>query len=160
MPVATRSLRLIALALLLGTGLVHAKSKTPEARLELAPTATAQEFAAQRESIESAIADKEAYAELRAEDRRMVVTSLDQIAARLAASESVQALPADQQTALAAEQAEVNQILERAHADSRLVCTREKEMGSNFRRNVCLTVAQRRRNADQARGMVRSGDAG
>ena len=46
-----------------------------------------------------------------------------------------------------------------AHADSRLVCTREKEMGSNFRRSVCLTVAQRRRQADSAQQMARPQDA-
>ena len=45
---------------------------------------------------------------------------------------------------------EVNETLETARHDSRIVCTREATMGSNRTRRVCLTVAQRRRQSGDA----------
>lgn len=143
----------LLLALPLGTGLAQAKA-APEVLLDLQAAPTAEAFEARREQITLAIADKEAFAELRAADRKVVLDTLGHIGTKLEASGSVAALDDGERSALLQRQAELNSILETARKDSRLVCTREKTMGSNFRRSVCMTVAQRRRNSEQAQGMV------
>jgi len=144
---------LFALAFLV-VALPASAKREETVQLTLAPGTTASEFAAQRERIETAIKHPEHYAEMRAEDRKGVRDALDRIGSQLESAGSVAALEESGRAALIAEQGEVNKRLEQAHHDSRLVCTREKVIGSSMRRNVCLTVAQRRRTADEARGLV------
>lgn len=149
MALGNSKLRLLALALVVSCGTVQAKRDEP-ARLELAADATTASLAEQRAMIEGAIKDADDYAELRAADRKQVRDALDAMAGQLDGAGSLAALSDVDRKALLAQQDEVNGILEVAHGDSRLVCKREKEIGSNFRRNVCMTVAQRRRLSEQA----------
>jgi hypothetical protein len=149
-------LRLLALALVAFSFTAQAK-RDEAARLELSADATTATLAEQRASIEGAIKDTEDYVELRASDRKQVRDAMDQMATQLETAGTLAALSDTDRKALLAQQDEVNAILKTAHGDSRLVCTREKEMGSNFRRSVCLTVAQRRRQADSAQQMNRPG---
>ena len=142
-------LRLLALAALLCAGAAQAK-RDDAARLDLPADATPSQLAQQREQIEGAIKDTEAYAELRAADRQQVRESLDRMAGQIEAAGSLAALSEADRAALMAQQEEVNALLETAHGDSRMICKREKEIGSNFRRSVCMTVAQRRRMSEQA----------
>ena len=143
------NLRLLALALVVISGSAQAKRDEP-ARLELAADATTASLAEQRAAIEGAIKDADDYAELRAADRKQVRDALDRMAGQLETAGSLAALSEAERSALLAQQDEVNGILSTAHGDSRMVCKREKEIGSNFRRNVCMTVAQRRRMSEQA----------
>lgn len=154
MALGTAPLPLLVFALLVFGGAAHAKRDEP-ARLELAADATTASLAEQRAGIEGAITDNDDYVELRASDRKQVLDALDLMAVQLETAGSLAALPDAEREALLARQDEVNAVLKTAHGDSRLVCTREKEMGSNFRRSVCLTVAQRRRQADSAQQMAR-----
>lgn len=154
MALGNPKLRLLALALVAFSFTAQAKRDEP-ARLALAADATTTSLAEQRAGIEDAIKDSEDYVELRASDRKQLRDAMDGMARQLDAAGSVAALPEAGRVALLAQQDEVNAVLKTAHADSRLVCTREKEMGSNFRRSVCLTVAQRRRQADSAQQMAR-----
>lgn len=154
MTLGTAPLRLLAFALLVFVGSAEAKRNEP-ARLELAADATTESVAVQRAGIESAIKDSEDYAELRASDRKLVRAALDQIAGQLETAGSLAALSETDRTALLAQQDEINGILTTAHGDSRMVCKREKEMGSNFRRTVCMSVAQRRRMSESAQMMGR-----
>lgn len=156
MALGNSRLHLLAFALVAFSCTAQAKRDEP-ARLELAADATTASLAEQREAIEGAIKDSEDYVELRASDRKQVRDAMDQMATQLEAAGSLSALADANRAALLAQQEEVNQILETAHGDSRMVCTREKEMGSNFRRSVCLTVGQRRRQADSAQQMTRPG---
>lgn len=149
MALGNPKLRLLALALLVFSGAAQAKRDEP-ARLELATDATTASLAEQRVVIEGAIKDADDYAELRAADRKQVRDALDAMAGQLEGAGSLAALSDADRKSLLAQQDEVNGILRTAHADSRLVCKREKEIGSNFRRNVCMTVAQRRRMSEQA----------
>lgn len=143
-----------ALACLLAALPANAK-RDETVQLTLGPATTASEFAAQRKQIETAIKHPEDYVEMRAEDRKTVSDALERIGGQLETAGSVAALDEQARTALLSEQDGLNKLLEQAHHDSRLVCVREKVIGSSMRRNVCLTVAQRRRTADEARGMLR-----
>lgn len=148
------SLRLLAFAVLAFSFTAQAKRDEP-ARLELAADATTASLSEQRAGIEGAIKDSEDYVELRSSDRKQVSDALDRMAAQLETAGSLAALTESERKAVLEQQEEINGILKTAHGDSRMVCTREKEMGSNFRRSVCLTVAQRRRQADGARQTTR-----
>jgi len=53
-------------------------------------------------------------------------------------------------------QEELNSILDRAADDSRLVCRRERHVGSNRPVNTCATVAERRRLREGGQEMFRS----
>lgn len=145
---------LLALASLLAA-LPAAAKREETVQLTLGPGTTASEFESQRQRIETAIRHPEHYAEMRAEDRQGVHEALERIGSQLGSAGSMAALEDPGRTALLAEQGHVNKRLGQAHHDSRLICTREKVIGSSMRRKVCLTVAQRRRSADEARGMVR-----
>jgi len=153
MPSRLSKLRLLTLAFLVISGTAQAKREEP-ARLDLPANATATQLAEQRGQIEIALKDADAYAEMRASDRKQVRDSLDGMAGRIEAAGSLAELADADRKALLAQQDDVNDILETARNDSRMICTREKEMGSNFRRSVCMTVAQRRRAADHARTLT------
>ncbi len=62
------------------------------------------------------------------------------------------------QVALYNDQSKVNQILSQAHADSRVVCRRERVIGSNMPQNQCMTVAERRRVTENAQRELLSRD--
>lgn len=154
MTFGSSALRLLALSLLIAGGSAHAKREEP-ARLALAADATADHLQQQRDQIEQALKDTQDYAELRASDRQKLRDTMDQMARQLETAGSLAALADADRSAVLSQQDQVNSVLETGRNDSRVVCTREKEMGSNFRRSVCLTVAQRRRTAEQAQMMTR-----
>lgn len=147
-------IRLLALALVVLSCTAQAK-RDQAARLDLPANATATHVAEQREQIEVAIKDTESYGELRASDRQQMRESLERIAGQIEAAGSLGALAENDRKTLLVQQNEVNSVLETAYGDSRMVCKREKEIGSSFRRSVCMTVAQRRRVSEQAQQMGR-----
>lgn len=152
MPLGPPKHYLFALALAAFSCAANAKREEP-AHLNLPADATAVQLAAQREQIERAIKNTEQYAELRASDGKRVRDLLDGMASQLEAAGSLAALPEADRRALLEEQDSINAVLGTAYGDSRLVCKREKEIGSNFRRTVCMTVAQRRKMSDDAQMM-------
>lgn len=93
--------------------------------------------------VESALRT-ETYSEISIEDRSQVQAALDRIKSKLGDSASVASLNPVDRTQVFNDQEVVNTILTRAKDDSRMVCHREKVVGSNFQQSVCLTVAQRR----------------
>jgi hypothetical protein len=54
----------------------------------------------------------------------------------------------------------VDNILQHAAADSRMVCRREQKIGSHFPVNVCKTVAQQKREQENAQDSMRDGKTG
>ena len=62
--------------------------------------------------------------------------------------------------ALVNEQNQINQILSQAAADSRLVCRREAQIGSLRTTTQCKTVAERRRDAQEAQEALRRSPTG
>ena len=111
-------------------------------------------FDVQRGAILAALADGETYAEIKTEDRRKVGVALDRIAEVLAGRPSAASLSEAEKVAVFNEQEVVNTILTRARADSRMVCTREKTVGSHRTTNVCYTVAERRRMREQTQNAL------
>ncbi|MGY0610940.1 MULTISPECIES: hypothetical protein [unclassified Luteimonas] len=114
-------------------------------------------FNAQRDAIIKALDDGETYSEIAADDAQVVKASLARITSLLASSAgSVDQLPHNTKIQVFNEQERINTLLSRAHADSRMVCRREKVTGSNMSTNVCMTVGDRRRAAEAARDFMKN----
>lgn len=112
-------------------------------------------FEAQRTAILEALGDGKTYAEIAPEDRRRVVASLDRMSGLLQGVQNVDQLSQENRVAVFNEQETINTVLTKAHADSRLVCTREKKVGSHRTTNMCKTVAERRRDMEESQNALR-----
>ncbi|MEN1940038.1 hypothetical protein WCE41_00865 [Luteimonas sp. MJ246] len=112
-------------------------------------------FHAQRDAIIAALRDGETYSDISDEDARVVQESLLHIASLLGDAQTVKQLPDATRVRVFNEQERINTLLGRAHADSRMVCRREKATGSNMSTNVCMTVGDRRRATDSAKDFLR-----
>ncbi|WP_028917914.1 hypothetical protein [Pseudoxanthomonas sp. J35] len=125
------------------------ESFSPEKGLDLA-----RSFDAQRTAILQALADGETYSEIGAEERRQVRASLDRIDALLNGVQDVNQLSERDKVEVFNEQERINTLLTRAREDSRLVCVREKKVGSHRATNNCQTVAERRRAHEQTQNAL------
>ncbi|WP_225589234.1 hypothetical protein [Pseudoxanthomonas sp. PXM01] len=112
----------------------------------------------QVELIQKQLDDGETYAEIAAADRASVKESLGRLAAIV--NENGGSLNPQQKTQLLNEQNTINQILSQAAADSRLVCRREAQIGSLRTTTQCKTVAERRRDAQEAQETMRRNPSG
>ena len=112
----------------------------------------------QVELIQKQLDDGETYAEIDAADRSNVMQSLARLAAIV--NESGGSLNPQQKTQLLNEQNTINQILSQAAADSRLVCRREAQIGSLRTTTQCKTVAERRRDGQEAQETMRRNPSG
>ena len=117
-------------------------------------------FSEQRAQVMADLDDGETYAEIGLEDREKVVSALGRMGRILGTHESPQALHPDQRVELVNEQETINNILTRAHADSRMVCRREIPVGTRMPTNVCRTVAERRRLRDNSRNQFEAAGRG
>lgn len=109
----------------------------------------------QIQKVEGALRS-ETYSEISAEDRSLVRAALSRITSALEGRESAQGLSAADRTRVFNDQEVVNTILNRAKDDSRMVCRREKVVGSNFPQSICQTVAQRRKARETGRDYLRN----
>lgn len=107
-------------------------------------------FGSQGEQIRSQLADGKTYSEISPERQADVRLALDRIEAALGQSGSPGELRAQQRADLTNDEEAVNAILSAAREDSRLVCKREKPVGSNLPTIQCSTVAQRRKARQQS----------
>ncbi|MBD9479426.1 hypothetical protein IB225_10505 [Pseudoxanthomonas sp. PXM02] len=112
----------------------------------------------QVEQIQKQLDDGETYAEIASADRATVKESLARLAAVI--NENGGALNPQQKTQLLNEQNTINQILSQAAAESRLVCRREAQIGSLRTTTQCKTVAERRRDAQEAQEAMRRNPSG
>jgi hypothetical protein len=112
-------------------------------------------FAGQQQAIESDLADGKTYAEISEGDRLAVKGALNRISAALGGVESVEHLSEQKKADVFNDQELINSILTQAGADSRLVCTREKKVGSHRTSTQCYTVAERRRMREQSEAEMR-----
>ena len=141
--------RFIVLALaVLVVGVAGAKPK------EQAVKMTADEpVAVQIERVEAALRS-EAYREISLEEKNRVLQALGRIKMKM----GDHALPAElnerDRTLVFNDQEVVNTVMTRAKEDSRLICRRERTIGSNLAQSVCSTVAQRRRAESEGRAML------
>ena len=112
----------------------------------------------QVELIQKQLDDGETYAEIATADRANVKASLAKLASIV--NENGGSLNPQQKTQLLNEQNTINQILSQAAADSRLVCRREAQIGSLRTTTQCKTVAERRRDAQEAQETMRRNPSG
>ena len=147
-PHAAASRPFLALSLALGLALAggHAFAAKGHEDVAFSPTA----FAEQREAIERDLAG-DRYAEISRSDRAAVREALGRIGQALEGKDSLDLLAEEERVAVFNDQELVNTTLTRAADDSRLVCRREKKVGTHFKSNVCMTVAERRRAQESAR---------
>jgi hypothetical protein len=140
-------LSVLALAPLAANANVPSDGSTfsPEKGLDLSGS-----FEAQRNAIVSALGDGKTYSEISPNDRQRVTASLDRISSLLGGAGGVGQLPEATKVEVFNEQELVNTVLTQAREDSRLVCTREKKVGSHRTTNNCMTVAERRRAREQS----------
>lgn len=112
-------------------------------------------FEEQRTAILKDLDGGKVYAEITAKERGDVKEALARISGALQAPSGVQGLNDEEKTRVFNDQELVNSILTRAGEDSRLVCTREKKVGSHRPTTQCLTVAERRRMAEAGQDLMR-----
>ena len=110
-----------------------------------------QSFDAQRRSIEADLANGKTYSELSDSDRAKVTGALERMGNLLHEAGGVAALDEAQKVRVFNDQELVNSLLSQAAADSRLICRREKRIGSNRTTTQCMTALQRNRQSEQAR---------
>lgn len=114
-----------------------------------------QSFEVQHQAILRALREGDVYREISPEDMQVVRDSLARMSSLLGDVQDVKRLPEATRVEVFNEQERVNTLLTRAHADSRLLCRREKPTGSNRPINRCMTVAERRRERDNAQDLMR-----
>lgn len=129
-------------SLLALAGVAHAAS-TPS--VQIAP----DKFADSRQSIEKALRDTERFSELTRSQREDLKAALDRMERLLSGVSSVDQLSEKDKVTLFNDQELINNTLSNAAEDSRLVCKREKKVGSNRAITQCMTVAERRRARDR-----------
>lgn len=101
-------------------------------------------FAEQRRTVMTDL-EGDKYREISLEQKSAVVAALNRIQSRLGSADDASRLHENDRVAVMNDQSQINVILTQAAADSRLVCRREKTIGSNMPQNNCLTVAERER---------------
>ncbi|KLJ00997.1 hypothetical protein [Luteimonas sp. FCS-9] len=113
-------------------------------------------FERQRAAVLADMAGGEAYAEISPRDRQTVVSLLDRMQGVIGDASSVEALHETERVRLFNDQEQVNTILTRAKADSRLICRRETPIGSRRPQTSCMTVAERRRATETSQERLRA----
>ncbi len=107
-------------------------------------------FESQRQQILGDLDGGEKYSEISKQDADKVRGALSRMAQQLASVEgAVSGLSADQLAVVFNDQELVNAILTQAGEDSRLVCTRERPVGSRRPITHCMTVAEKRRHREE-----------
>jgi hypothetical protein len=127
-----------------------AATKTSAAALDVNAS-----FSQQKQQIERELGDGKTYAEISSKDRATVREALNRIASKLDMAGGVESLTGQQKADVFNDQERVNTILTRASEDSRLVCRREKKVGSHRPITECLTVAERHRAYENAQKTLR-----
>jgi len=117
-----------------------------------------QEFQAQKAGFEKSLAaHDDKYRELSQADQKTVLETMDRMQQRWAKADDVSGLTQAERVEMANDQEKINTILTHASADSRVVCERVPQIGSNLPKNVCKTVAQRRRELEKAQDAAQAG---
>ncbi|MCE7031934.1 hypothetical protein LY625_04760 [Lysobacter sp. GX 14042] len=111
---------------------------------------------AQQAGVEKEFAANGRYAEIEPEQQQRARELLRRMGELVGEDGRAGALGQGRKVELFNLQEELNAILDRAAADSRLVCRRERHVGSNRPVNTCATVAERRRLREGGQEMFRS----
>ncbi|GAB3361221.1 hypothetical protein [Lysobacter tyrosinilyticus] len=119
------------------------------------PTPNPQTFAAQRTTIEQELKEGGAYAAIDSAARAEVLAALQRISAVLDRNSDTSNLSSADQVQVFNDQELINSILTKAAKESRVVCERQVRRSSHISDTRCMTVAERRRQTNQAEETVR-----
>lgn len=152
-----KSVLIAAFAVAFGVaGVAHAKIDSKPARDSALVQLDVEESVAQQLARVEGALHSEQYSEIGMEDKSKVSAAIARIRDNLGAHETVEQANPEARTAIFNDQEVINTILTRAHADSRMVCQRERLTGSNRHTNVCMTVAQRREARENSSDVLRN----
>jgi len=140
-----RFFRLAALSMLVMAGQAMAADKTVPLDLHNAPDVVAKQL----QKINQDMNDGETYAEISPENRSRVREALGRITGALETANG-RPLSGEAENQAFNDQEIVNTLLTNAKEDSRVVCERDRQMGSNRITSKCMTVAERTRLREQA----------
>lgn len=113
------------------------------------------DFRAYREQVLADLSKGERYSEISPQDRATVTQSLQTMQTMVEkANGSVDRLDPDEKVAFFNHQEAVRNILSGAEADSRVVCKRERRVGSQMVQSSCRTVAEARRQREESRNRL------
>ena len=108
-------------------------------------------FVEQRAAVEEEMKPGGRFAEIGKDERRQVDEAFDRMQAVLAGKASMDELRQDDRVALINDQELVNALLTKARTDSRMVCKRERRVGSHRLTSTCRTAAEWKRASEQSR---------
>lgn len=112
-------------------------------------------FPEQRDQILADLDSGKIYNEIKPAERGKVLDALQRIDLVLDPERSSRVTEQDRLQAFN-DQELVNEILSQAKDDSRLICRRERPIGSNRPQNICISVAQRREARENGVDTMRS----
>ena len=155
------------IVLLLAAGAVGAAGVEPDSQeKEVLRVASPGDFTASRELIEQAVRESEQYRDMQDRDRAELSKALDRMEATLASVTSVEQLDDKTRTQVYNDQEMINHVLTQVRDDSRMICKREKKVGSHRTTNICITAGERRRRRERVKDTndilhrgVRGGDS-
>ena len=142
-----KSLALTVMLLMAGAA-GAADTKPGSQEKEVLRVASPSDFTASRALIEQAVRESEQYRDLQDRDRAELFKTLDRMQATLASVTSVDQLDDKTRTQLYNDQEMINNVLTQVRDDSRMICKREKKVGSHRITNICITAGERRRQRD------------
>ena len=108
-------------------------------------------FTEQRAAVEAEMQPGGRFGEIGQDERRQVDEAFDRMQAVLAGKSSMDELRQDDRVALINDQELVNALLTKAKTDSRMVCKRERRVGSHRLTSTCRTAAEWKRASEQSR---------
>lgn len=108
-----------------------------------------QPLLAEVERIETDLNDGKTYSELKPDDRSRVREVLGRLRSASERFPDASAMPESARTQVFNDQQIVNTVLTQAREDSRLICRRERTVGSNRQQTSCMTVAERNRKREE-----------
>lgn len=133
------TMAMVAAALVLAMGSATAAPKNKDVFEPGKP------MAEQISKIEKDLNDGETYSEISVDQRSRVREALGRMRGIVERNEGQGALSEANRKDLFNDQQVVNTVLTQAREDSRLICRRERVVGSNMPQTQCMTVAQRER---------------
>lgn len=111
---------------------------------ETAKLSAIEQFHDQKASILRDLKDGAVYREISYQDSKTVRDALDRMSARLGEVAAIEDLDEQEKVEVFNDQELVNTILTMAENDSRTVCRRRGQLGTNFKTTTCETVKERR----------------
>jgi len=105
---------------------------------------------AEVERIETDINDGKTYSELKPDERSRVREVLGRLRSASERFPDAASMPESTRTQVFNDQQIVNTVLTQAREDSRLICRRERTVGSNRPQTSCMTVAERNRKREES----------